>query len=129
MAGNTNAIQHLLIARLIKGIDNIQPKKPRYTHTWDVSVLLDYLKSPQLDLGNIKHLAKKTVTLLAITTAAHCSEITSRAVNAGVSIEQILKVGDWSNARTFNRFYNREADHDSEIIQANNTFARNVLDT
>ena len=77
MAGNADAIQNPLITRLIKGIDNIQPKKPRYTHTWNVSTLLNYLKSPQLDLSNIKLLAKKTVTLLTITTAARCSEIAS----------------------------------------------------
>ena len=64
-----------LISRLIRGMSNIEPKKPRYTSTWDVSILLGYLDHMKCE--SLKDISLKTVTLLALTTAARCSEIAS----------------------------------------------------
>ena len=59
--------QHPLVIRLLKGISNERPPKPRYTTTWDVSKVTSYLSS----LGDnktlsLKQLSKKLVMLLAL---------------------------------------------------------------
>ena len=35
--------QHPLIFQLLKGLLNMRPPKPKYTHTWDVHLLTKYL--------------------------------------------------------------------------------------
>ena len=37
--------QHPLVTRLLKGAFNDRPPLPKYTSTWDVQVVLDYLHS------------------------------------------------------------------------------------
>ncbi len=59
--------QHALVTRLIKGIANQRPPKPRYTTTWDVAKVTTYLSS----LGEnktlpLKFLTKKLLMLLAL---------------------------------------------------------------
>ena len=59
--------QHPLVIRLLKGISDERPPKPRYTTTWDVSKVTSYLSS----LGDnktlsMKQLSKKLVMLLAL---------------------------------------------------------------
>ena len=69
---------HPLVSRLLRGIEAIQPKLPRYSNTWNVTTLLKALKSIPL---NIKWLTLKTVTLVALTTASPCSELAKLKVN------------------------------------------------
>ena len=59
--------QHPIVIRLMKGIANERPCKPRYSVTWDVSRVTSYLSS----LGNndklcLKFLTKKLLMLLAL---------------------------------------------------------------
>ncbi len=55
--------QHTLVTRLMKGIANERPPKPRYTTTWDVAKVTTYLSS----LGeNLKFLTKKLLMFLAL---------------------------------------------------------------
>ena len=75
---NKSIGSHPLVSRLLRGIEAIQPKLPRYSHTWDVTTLLKALKSIPL---NIKWLTLKTVTLIALTTASRCSELAKLNVN------------------------------------------------
>ena len=49
------------------------------------------------------------------------SASTSRAVSGGVSLEEVLKMPDWSGPSTFNRFYCRP--------RFDNAFARSVLES
>ena len=37
--------QHPLVTRLIKGVHNSRPPKPRYTVTWDVDTVLRHLRA------------------------------------------------------------------------------------
>ena len=53
--------QHPLVTRLIKGIFNVRPPMPRYSSTWDVQVILDYLES----CGQSENLTLKLLTLLS----------------------------------------------------------------
>ena len=59
--------QHPLVVRLLKGAYIQRPPKPRYSHTWDVTRMLAYLR----DLGNNKNLplnilSQKLAMLLAL---------------------------------------------------------------
>ena len=60
--------QHPLVARLLKGAFNDRPPLPRYSSTWEVQVVLDYLQSLGLNESlSLKHVTWKTVMLLALT--------------------------------------------------------------
>ena len=60
--------QHPLVTRLLKGAFNDRPPLPRYSSTWDVQVVLDYLQSLGLNESlSLKHMTCKTVMLLALT--------------------------------------------------------------
>ena len=58
---------HPFISRLMKGIFNLRPPCPRYVQTWDVSVVLCYLKflSPS-PLLSMKNWTLKLVMLMAL---------------------------------------------------------------
>ena len=60
--------QHPLVSRLLKGVFHVRSPLPRYSETWDVSMVLRYLTSLKLT-GEIslKALTLKTVMLLALT--------------------------------------------------------------
>jgi len=61
---------HPLITKLFKGFYHIRPPKPRYPVTWEVSRVLDYLKSLHPSSGlSLKQLTLKTVMLIALTSS------------------------------------------------------------
>ena len=59
-----------MISRFFKGIAKIRPAKPKYSFTWDVSIVLNYLKNmkPLVDL-DLQEVTEKAVTLIALCTA------------------------------------------------------------
>ena len=128
------------MSRLLKGIYNLRPPLPRYSSTWDVSVLTQYLGTlfPSNSLS-LKQLTLKTVSLCALCSAGRSQTLgalsisilvqhkesiqfivterlkTSRpgkrsAYNKGVPVENILKLANWSNESTSRRFYLRSAE-------------------
>ena len=68
--------KHPLVSRLLKGVYNLRPPKPRYSFTWDVKIVLDYLRSwgPTASLS-LKKLTQKLVMLLALANASRSSEL------------------------------------------------------
>ena len=61
---------HPTICRLMKGFFEEKPALPRYTETWDVNMVLDYLNSlPHSDELSLKQLTLRTTMLLALLTA------------------------------------------------------------
>ena len=68
--------QHPLICRLVKGVFQARPPLPRYTHTWDVQKVLNYLDS----LGDnktlsLKHLSWKVAMLLALSRPSRSADL------------------------------------------------------
>ena len=65
---------HPLVIRFLKGVYNLRAPSSKYCDTWDVSMVLKYLKhlSPVSEL-NLKLLTLKLAMLIALTTAA-CSQ-------------------------------------------------------
>ena len=71
MNGDPDSLgSHPLIARLLKGVYVLRLPTPRYSSTWDVSKVTDYLKTlaPLREL-NLKSLTLKTVMLCALASA------------------------------------------------------------
>jgi hypothetical protein len=68
--------KHPLIIKLMQGIFNSSPPKPKYTRFWDVDVVLRHLQAqgPDIDLS-LTSLSHKLVVLLALTSLFRVSEI------------------------------------------------------
>ena len=64
-----NIGNHSLVVRFMKGVFHSRPSRPRYTSTWDVSVVLKFLKTwdPPGKLS-LKKLTLKVIMLLALLT-------------------------------------------------------------
>ena len=60
----------------MKGVFEKRPSLPRYTHTWDVNIVLKFLQSlPQTEQLELKKLTLKLVTLLTILPGQRCQTI------------------------------------------------------
>ena len=70
--------QHSYVTRLLKGALNKHPPKPRYSHTWNVDVMIKYIiclgKNSTLSL---KAISMKLVTLFALTCPERISALAS----------------------------------------------------
>lgn len=67
---------HPLIRRLMSGVFNDRPPKPKYTETWDVNKVLEYLSTRgENDNLTLKEITTKTAMLMALTTACRGSEL------------------------------------------------------
>ena len=68
---------HPLVARFLKGVFQLKPSLPRYSSIWDVSVVLQHLRSlgPPTQL-ELKSLTKKTTMLLCLLTGQRCQTLT-----------------------------------------------------
>ena len=65
-----------MVTRLMKGIYNERPPKPKYAFTWDVGKVVSYLR----DLGpnsslSLKQLTRKLVMIMALVQACRASEL------------------------------------------------------
>ncbi|GFN81275.1 tyrosine recombinase [Plakobranchus ocellatus] len=68
---NTGA--HPLVCRFMRGVFNLRPSCPRYSHIWYVSIVLRYLRSlsPAVEL-NLLMLSAQLITLCALVTGQRC---------------------------------------------------------
>ena len=69
--------QHPLIVRLLQGIFNQRPPLPRYENTWNVGLVISFIKNsmdrnPNLSL---KDLSRKLAMLLALASASRSSDL------------------------------------------------------
>lgn len=68
--------EHPMVCQLLKGIFNSRPPQPRYSFTWDVSVVVEYIRGLGLNTSlSLKLLTQKLVMLLAVTSAERSSEL------------------------------------------------------
>lgn len=59
--------KHPLVSRLMKGIFQEKPPRPKYTEIWDVSIVLEYLQSlSPVDTLSLKELTLKLVVLILL---------------------------------------------------------------
>ena len=68
--------QHPLVSRLLKGAFHQRPPQPRYTQTWDVRVVTNYIRSMgannSLSLQNLSH---KLAMLMALTRPSRSADL------------------------------------------------------
>lgn len=72
---NKDIGSHVLVKRFMKGIFNKKPSLPRFNCTWDVSVVLNHLRSVDIQSSSLRDVSKKLVALLALTLGkefSHC---------------------------------------------------------
>ncbi|KZR97350.1 Uncharacterized protein APZ42_007834, partial [Daphnia magna] len=69
--------KHPLVVQLMKGIYQGKPPIPKYSATWDPSVVINHFVSTARRNMSLIQLARKTVTLLALATLLRCSELNS----------------------------------------------------
>lgn len=67
---------HPLVVRFMKGVYNLRPVQSRYSKTWDISCVLQYLRklSPVSKLS-LKMLTLKLIMLLALILASRCQSL------------------------------------------------------
>ena len=58
--------KHPRIKQYMRGVFNLRPSLPKYSVTWDVTVVLSYLRSLPLNDIHLKNLSLKLVMLLAL---------------------------------------------------------------
>ena len=73
--------EHPLVKRFLKGIYNQKPLLPRHTSVWDVSLVLNWLKSIDLNGISLKLLSWKMVMLLALLSGQRIQTLRSFAYN------------------------------------------------
>lgn len=67
---------HPLVVRLLKGIYNVKPPRPRYSKIWDVNVVLNYMrKLVPVKRLSLKDLTLKLVMLLSLTNATRVQTV------------------------------------------------------
>ena len=68
--------QHPLVTRLLRGVHNLRPPKPRYEHTWDVDVVTKHIvKMGSNEDLSLKQLSQKLAVLMALVEASRTSEL------------------------------------------------------
>ena len=71
-----------MVSRFLKGVVESRPSLPRYKDIWDVSVVLDYLKTlPPLEELNLKDITHKTVVLVALLSGQRCQTVHALTVS------------------------------------------------
>ncbi len=72
--------QHPLVEKLLTGVFNANPPKPRYSSTWDVNLVLNFISSlGQNSALSDQMLSRKLAMLIALVTGSRASE--SHALN------------------------------------------------
>ena len=66
------------ITRFLKGVFRLKPARPKYTYTWDTSIVLDYLEKlyPVEELS-LKDLTRKIAMLMALSSAHRGQTLTN----------------------------------------------------
>ena len=67
--------EHPLVKRFLKGVYNLRPPVPRYSHIWDTSIVIQYLRSLDNHVIPFKFLVYKLVTLLTLLSGQRVSTL------------------------------------------------------
>ena len=90
--GSTNVTSHIFVKRFLKGIYNLKPSLPKYNNTWDVRLVLEFLKTLSTNDISLRLLSIKLASLLALVTGQHCQTLTSINVDDIVLDSDSVKI-------------------------------------
>ena len=115
--GNSWCDNTSLIKCYMKGISQLKPPMPRYKFTWNVSLVLAYLKTlhPLSDLS-LKDLTLKTIALIALATAPRAQTLVSMNVNNYVKEQQavVFTFSTLLKTSKYGQAYSLKIDHFKE---------------
>ena len=78
----TRVGQHPMVSRFLKGVFNDRQPAPKYSQTWDVDVVLSFLKAlPENDHLSFTQLSHKLAMLMALSNADRCSDLAALDLN------------------------------------------------
>lgn len=100
--------KHHIISRILKGCFRTKPPRPKYSKTWDVSRVLDFLKTITNE-ASLKLITYKTLMLIALATAQRAQTLSLIKVENiafgedGVSIviDELTKTSNPRNPHTY----------------------------
>ena len=72
---SVNVGSHPVVSRLLRGMFNARPPAPRYSESWNVAMVVQYLRNCPSEGLPIAELGKKVVTLMALANASRCSDL------------------------------------------------------
>lgn len=82
LLGNLWCENTVLIPRFMKGLYNEIPPRPRYSSSWDISVVIDYLKSLfPLESLDLKMLTLKVVALVSLAIAPRAQTLVALSLD------------------------------------------------
>ena len=114
--GHLNFDKSVIIARFMKGVFNVRLPLPRYSVTWDVGKIIQYMSSLfPLDELSLKMLTLKLVALLALSTAQRAQTLVNLHLNKMImktnqitfyicSLMKTSKVGQTGQTIMINKF-------------------------
>ena len=74
--------QHLMVSRFLKGVFNNRPPAPRYSSTWDVNIVQNYIMSlPDNNELSFQCLSHKLAMLMALSNADRCLDLVALDLN------------------------------------------------
>ena len=82
--------KHPLTLKFMKGVYKLRPPKSKYRSTWDVKLVLDYLRKLKNDTACLKALSFKCAMLLALATGQRVQTLT--ALELSQIVEQPEKI-------------------------------------
>ena len=79
---NHTVASYPLVQRFLKAVFQSRPSLPKYSHTWDVTIVLDYLKTiaPKEKL-TLKQLTQKLAMLCLLVTGNRCQSLALMDIN------------------------------------------------
>ena len=80
------ASKYPLICKYMNGVFNINPSLPKYTFTWDVGKVINYLGNTWSDKS--KNLSERTVTLLSILCGQRAREMITAMDTRNITFEE-----------------------------------------
>lgn len=94
------------IKRFFKGVYSLRPTSAKYTHTWDPSIVLDYVKNLDNDKITLDLLTKKLCVLLALATAQRVQTLSKIEISNIQRNDKFIeiKISDRVKTSAINRF-------------------------
>ena len=72
---SVNVGSHPVVSRLLRGMFNARPPAPRYSESWNVAMVVQYLRNCPSEGLPIAELGKKVVTLMVLANASRCYDL------------------------------------------------------
>lgn len=79
------------LSRFLRGVYKKRPSRPKYSTTWDTSIVLNYIEKLS-NSNNLKILSEKTSTLLALTTAHRLQTLSIINIENIAISENVIKI-------------------------------------